>query len=52
MRSEATLRLLAGGNPDRNPDWVLSMKAQYACSDILCHDHQETVGLYFTATKH
>ena len=52
MRSEATLRLLTGGNPDRSPDWLLSLKAQYSCRDILCHDHQESVGLYFTAAEH
>lgn len=48
----ATLRLLTGGNPDRAPDWTLSLKAQYSCRDLLCRDHQETVGLYFTAAEH
>ncbi len=49
LRSAATLRLLSGGNPDQSPDWVLSLQAQYACRDIECRDHQENVGLYFTA---
>ena len=49
LHSAATLRLLSGGDPDKSPDWVLSLQAQYACRDILCRDHQESVGLYFTA---
>jgi hypothetical protein len=49
LRSAATLRLLSGGDPDRSPDWVLSLQAQHACRDILCRDQQQSVGLYFTA---
>jgi hypothetical protein len=52
MRHGATLRLLAGGNPERSPDWTLSLKAQYSCRDVLCRDHQESAGLYFTAIEH
>lgn len=44
---EATLRLLAGGDPNRNPDWVLSLRGQLSCRDALCRDHQESVGLVF-----
>ena len=47
---EATLRLVTGGNADRSPDWVLSLKGQMTCRDALCKDHQENVGLFFTAT--
>lgn len=43
---EATLRLKTGGNPDRAPDWTLSLKAKYSCRDVLCKDHEEQVGLY------
>lgn len=52
VRHEATLRLLTGGNPDRSPDWTLGLKAQYDCRDLLCHDHQESVSLFFTAVEH
>lgn len=51
LHSAATLRLLSGGNSDKSPDWVLSLQAQYACQDFLCKDHQESVGLYFTANR-
>lgn len=51
LRHEATLRLLIGGNKDRVPDWTLSLNAQYSCRDILCRDHQESVGLLFTANQ-
>ena len=49
IRSEAALRLFSGGNPDKSPDWVLGLKAQYSCRDFLCTDHQDSIGLYFTA---
>ena len=49
---EATLRLVSGGNPDRTPDWTLSLKGQVSCRDALCKDHEENVGLFFTATEH
>ncbi len=49
MRSDITLRLLSGGNPDKSPDWVLSLKADYVCRDTMCRDKQDSVGLYFTA---
>ena len=49
LRHEATLRLAAGGNPERSPDWTLSLKAKYECRDILCRDHQESVGLFLNA---
>lgn len=52
MQSTASLRLLSGGNPDESPNWVLSLEAQYSCRDILCQDHQESVGLYFRTGKH
>lgn len=52
VRYGADLRLLVGGNPDRAPDWTLSLKMQASCRDALCRDHQETVGLYFTALEH
>lgn len=51
LHSAATLRLLSGGNPDKSPNWVLSLQAQYACRDFQCKDHQESVGLYFTANR-
>lgn len=51
LQSAATLRLLSGGNPDKSPNWVLSLQAQYACRDILCQDHQENVGLYLTTGR-
>lgn len=51
LHGEATLRLLTGGNPDRSPDWVLSLKAEASCRDVLCHDHQESVALYVTAGR-
>ncbi len=51
VRPQATLRLLSGGNPDRAPDWTLSLRGLAECRDILCRDHQETVGLYFTAGR-
>jgi hypothetical protein len=43
---EAALRLVTGGNANRAPDWVLSLKGQASCSDALCKDHQESVGLF------
>jgi hypothetical protein len=49
LRHEATLRLAAGGNPERSPDWVLSLKAKYECRDAFCRDHQESVGLFLNA---
>ena len=49
---EATLRLLTGGNPDRGPDWTLSLKGQVSCRDGLCKDHDANVGLFFTAIEH
>ena len=51
LQHTANLRLLNGGNPNRSPDWVLSLKAGYSCRDILCKDHQESVGLYLTSKK-
>lgn len=48
---EATLRLLANGNPDRSPDIVLSLKGQVDCRDIRCRDHQENVGLFLTINR-
>jgi hypothetical protein len=52
FHSAAELRLFSGGNPDRNPDWVLSLKAEAACADAGCKDHFENVGLYFKANRH
>jgi hypothetical protein len=49
LRHEATLRLAAGGNPERSPDWVLSLKAKYECRDMFCRDRQESVGLFLNA---
>jgi hypothetical protein len=43
---EATLRIASGGNTDRGPDWILGLKGQVSCGDVLCQDHQETVGLF------
>jgi len=52
LRTEASLRLLTGGNPDRSPDWVLSLNGSVSCRDSHCSDHNERVGLYFTANRH
>ncbi len=46
VKHEATLRLASGGDPDRKPDWVLSLKAQRTC--IHCEDAEQSVGLYLT----
>jgi hypothetical protein len=51
FKTAAELRLLSGGNTDKNPDWVLSLKAEAECRDAGCRDHQETVGLYFTTNR-
>lgn len=49
LNHQATLRLLSGGNPNRAPDWTISLKAQYSCRDALCKDHQESIGLFLKA---
>lgn len=51
LRAETALRILSGGNPDRSPDWVLSLEGEASCRDVECRDHQQSVGLYFTAGK-
>ncbi len=48
----AEMRLFSGGNPNRSPDWVLSLKATAECRDAACRDHHESVGLYFKANRH
>jgi hypothetical protein len=42
----AELRVLSGGSSDRDPDYVLTVKVDAGCRDVLCRgDHQSSVGL-------
>ena len=51
MRSVGTLRLWSGGDATRSPDWVLGLQGQVSCRDLLCRDQQESVLLFFNASK-
>jgi hypothetical protein len=46
----AELRLATGGNAQRDPDWKLTLKADLACRDVRCRDHDFMVGLVFSGT--
>jgi hypothetical protein len=47
----AQLRLLNVGNPDRTPDLTLTVRAEAACSDLLCrNDSAKTIGLLLKGT--
>jgi hypothetical protein len=45
------LRLASGGNANREPAWVVTLKAKMSCSDSGCSDHQESVGVFFTSNR-
>jgi hypothetical protein len=42
----AELRVASGGDPERDPDWTLTVRVEAGCRDVLCRgDHYSSVGL-------
>jgi hypothetical protein len=48
-RHVISVQVLNGKPYQRDPDWVLSVKAIVTCPDATCNDRQEMVGLYLNS---